>query len=214
DLGEAGGGGPAVIERLRPLAARIASDGRQLVVHRASLARIQAALRSLSALSADLLEATENFSAASLAGGAPIPTFTATSQVLLLDERLGRSADTVLGPRGVDPESVFLLGKDANSLREIVDGLVQGNPELHLAPPRSAAALAAAKSLADLSVRVHGSVSTLMAELQTLVAIHELGDRLAADGDALGHALAVTCAGTDAGGAVPWRMPASPREGH
>src|SRR5213079_3093338 len=57
----------------------------------------------------------------------------ATGQLVMLTQRIGKSANEFLTTEGVSPEAVFLLGKDLNTFKEIAQGLQDGSPELRLA---------------------------------------------------------------------------------
>ena len=50
----------------------------------------------------------------------------------MLTQRIGKSANEFLTAEGVNPEAVFLLGKDLNSFNEITKGLIDGNPQMGL----------------------------------------------------------------------------------
>ena len=64
--------------------------------------------------------------------GASAAELSAVGQLVMLTQRIGKSANEFLTMEGVSPEAVFLLGKDLNSFREIAEGLNAGNPELRL----------------------------------------------------------------------------------
>jgi twitching motility protein PilJ len=57
--------------------------------------------------------------------GASAAELSAVGQLVMLTQRIGKSANEFLTMEGVSPEAVFLLGKDLNSFREIADGLLQ-----------------------------------------------------------------------------------------
>ena len=57
----------------------------------------------------------------------------AAGQLVMLTQRIGKSANEFLTVEGVSPEAVFLLGKDLNSFKEIAQGLLDGSAELRLA---------------------------------------------------------------------------------
>ena len=60
----------------------------------------------------------------------------ASGQLVMLTQRIGKSANEFLTMEGVSPEAVFLLGKDLNSFKEIAQGLLDGSPELRLSAPK------------------------------------------------------------------------------
>jgi twitching motility protein PilJ len=55
---------------------------------------------------------------------APAAEISAAGQLVMLTQRIGKSANEFLTMEGVSPEAVFLLGKDLNSFKEIAEGLL------------------------------------------------------------------------------------------
>ncbi len=51
----------------------------------------------------------------------------ASSTLPMLIQRLARSASEFMTPEGIDPEKAFLLGKDANTFSDTVDGFLNGS---------------------------------------------------------------------------------------
>ena len=88
---------------------------------------------------AELLELAETVSSLKLQSGATPAELSAVGQLVMLTQRIGKSANEFLTLEGVSPEAVFLLGKDLNSFREIADGLLRGNAELRLPGTKDAA---------------------------------------------------------------------------
>jgi twitching motility protein PilJ len=54
------------------------------------------------------------------------------SQLMMLTQRIGKNANTMLAEAQVDPEVSFLLGKDVNNFRDILQGLLQGSEALRI----------------------------------------------------------------------------------
>ena len=97
------------------------------------------ALRAINRQSSDLLEIAETVSSLKLQQDASPAELSAVGQLVMLTQRIGKSANEFLTMEGVSPEAVFLLGKDLNSFREIAQGLPDGNPELRLPGTKDAA---------------------------------------------------------------------------
>ena len=55
-----------------------------------------------------------------------------TAQLMMLTQRIAKNANTMLAEAQVDPEVSFLLGKDINSFRDILQGLLQGSDALRI----------------------------------------------------------------------------------
>jgi twitching motility protein PilJ len=55
-----------------------------------------------------------------------------TAQLMMLTQRMAKNANTMLAEAVVDPQVSFLLGKDTNTFRDILQGLLQGNEALRI----------------------------------------------------------------------------------
>jgi twitching motility protein PilJ len=53
-------------------------------------------------------------------------------QLMMLTQRIAKNANTMLAEAQVDPEVSFLLGKDVNSFRDILQGLLAGSEALRI----------------------------------------------------------------------------------
>ena len=93
-------------------------------------------LRKMSSNSTELLSIAENISSLKLQANAPAAEMSATGQLVMLTQRISKSANESLTLDGINPEAVFLLGKDLNTFKEIAEGLLNGNADLRLAPAR------------------------------------------------------------------------------
>jgi twitching motility protein PilJ len=89
-------------------------------------------LQKLNALSPALLELTEQISTLKTQSGASAREISAAGQLVMLTQRLGRSANEFLTSEGVNPETAFLLGKDTNTFRDIIEGFLNGSEVLRL----------------------------------------------------------------------------------
>jgi twitching motility protein PilJ len=84
-------------------------------------------LARLRLLSPNLLDLSEQISMLQSQGGNSPREVAAAAQLVLLTLRLGRSANEFLTSEGVNPETAFLLGKDVNTFRDIIDGFLNGS---------------------------------------------------------------------------------------
>jgi len=95
--------------------------------------------RSVSAINTNniqLLELAEQVAGLLTQSGAPLREVSIASQLVMLTQRLAKNANTLLSSDVIDPEVAFLLGKDANTFHEILDGLINGSEELRLSAVR------------------------------------------------------------------------------
>jgi len=89
-------------------------------------------LKKLNAQLPRLLELTEQISALKVKNGVSALEISAVGQLVMLTQRLGRSANEFLTNDGVNPKTAFLLGKDSSTFRRITEGLLKGDDGLRL----------------------------------------------------------------------------------
>ena len=65
-----------------------------------------------------MLEIAETVASLKLQQNAPASEISAAGQLVMLTQRIGKSANEFLTVDGVSPEAVFLLGKDLNSFKD------------------------------------------------------------------------------------------------
>ena len=126
------GGVQDTVTPLMPLVDRAEKNSKIVLDQQKTLTQVGQALRTINRQSSDLLETAETVSSLKLQGGASAAEISAVGQLVMLTQRIGKSANEFLTYEGVSPEAVFLLGKDLNTFREIADGLLQGNADLRL----------------------------------------------------------------------------------
>ena len=120
------------IEPLLPLVDRAEKNADAVLGQQKTLTQVGQALRAINRQSSELLETAETVSSLKLQQDASPAELSAVGQLVMLTQRIGKSANEFLTIEGVSPEAVFLLGKDLNSFREIANGLLNGNAELRL----------------------------------------------------------------------------------
>jgi len=107
-------------------------NAKTILEHSDVLTKVGTSLRNVNRQSSDLLEIAEAIAALKLAQNAPASEIAATGQLVMLTQRIGKSANEFLTAEGVSPEGVFLLGKDLNAFKENAEGLLNGNEDLKL----------------------------------------------------------------------------------
>ena len=91
-------------------------------------------LKQLNEISPVLLDLSEQIATLKAQSGASAREIATAGQLAMLTQRLGRGANEFLTSEGVNPETAFLLGKDTNAFRDIIDGFLNGSEVLRLQP--------------------------------------------------------------------------------
>ena len=98
-----------------------------------NLVALGQAVRSINSGNPTLQELADEISALSVQTGGSARQNQITSQLMMLTQRMAKNANTMLAEEVVDPEVAFLLGKDTNTYRDTLQGLLRGSDTMRIA---------------------------------------------------------------------------------
>lgn len=151
----------------------------------AILTQVGTALRTINRQSSDLLEIAETISSLKLQQNAPAAEISSSGQLVMLTQRIGKSANEFLTLEGVSPEAVFLLGKDLITFKEVAEGLLNGSEELRLAPARDEQVRERLQALLKQYEETRVEAGAILGNLQGLVSAREAQAGIIADSEPL-----------------------------
>ena len=196
-----------LVQPLLPMIDSAESNAARVLGQERTLTQVSQSLRAINRQSADLLEAAETIAATRLNAGALATELSALGQVSMLTQRIGKSANEFMTTEGVSAEAVFLLGKDLNSLRDLLSGLTDGDPELRLPEMRDPDARQALQDLTAQYEQTRSAAAAILGNLQGLVAAREAQQAIVADSEPLRLGLDGLQTGlVDSGGLGTWRL--------
>ena len=173
------------IEKILPLMERADKNAKTVMAQQKILTQVGAALRTINRQSSDLLEIAETVSSLKLQQNAPPAEISAAGQLVMLTQRIGKSANEFLTMEGVSPEAVFLLGKDLNSFKEIAQGLLDGSQELRLAGSKDEQTRERLDALLKLYEQTRTQAGAILGNLQGLVSAREAQSSIIQDSEPL-----------------------------
>jgi twitching motility protein PilJ len=173
------------LDTLLPLIDRAEKNAEKVLGQQKTLTQVGQALRAINRQSADLLETAETVSSLKLQGGASAAELSAVGQLVMLTQRIGKSANEFLTTEGVSAEAVFLLGKDLNSFREIAQGVINGNAELRLPGTKDPQVKEKLQQLLQQYEQTRTEASAILGNLQGLVAAREAQTAIINDSEPL-----------------------------
>jgi twitching motility protein PilJ len=173
------------IEPLVMLVGRAEKNAGVVMAQQKVLTQVGTALKAINSQSADLLETAETVASMKLQGSASAAEISAVGQLVMLTQRIGKSANEFNTLEGVSPEAVFQLGKDLNAFREIGEGVAKGNPELRLPGTRDGATNEQLKILMSQFEETRTQASAILGNLPGLVAAREAYGVVQKDNEAL-----------------------------
>ncbi|MBX3631784.1 MAG: type IV pili methyl-accepting chemotaxis transducer N-terminal domain-containing protein [Simplicispira sp.] len=173
------------LKAIQPLMERAERNAAVVMGQQKILTQVGDALRTINRQSSDLLEIAETVSSLKLQQNAPAAEISAAGQLVMLTQRIGKSANEFQTTEGVSPEAVFLLGKDLNSFKEIAQGLLEGSPELRLSATRDPQTREQLSALIKLYEETRTQASAILGNLQGLVSAREAQTAIIGDSEPL-----------------------------
>ena len=177
------------VDKVMLLMERAEKNAATVMSQQAILTQVGAALRTINRQSSDLLEIAETVSSLKLQQNAAPAEISASGQLVMLTQRIGKSANEFLTLEGVSPEAVFLLGKDLNSFKEIAQGLQEGSPELRLTGSKDPQTRERLVALIALYEQTRVQAGAILGNLQGLVSAREAQASIISDSEPLRRAL-------------------------
>jgi len=175
----------AELEKIQPLVKRADASAKVVLAQKQILTQVGTALRTINRQSSELLEMTETIASLKMQQNASVPEISAAGQLVMLTQRIGKSANEFLTVEGVSPDAVFLLGKDLNSFQEIAKGLLDGNAQQRLPGTRDAQTREQLDAILKTYEQTRTQAGAILGNLQGLVAAREAQATILADSEPL-----------------------------
>lgn len=177
DGGAAGGVElPPTPERVRPVLDALEAEWTKternaglVIGEERNLVALGQAVRSINTNNPALLDLTDEIAALSVQSGGSTRQNALTAQLVMLTQRMAKNANTILAGDIVDPEVAFLLGKDTNTFRDALQGLIQGNEALRIARVGDPEMRGKLAELEAGFKQYQGDVSQILGNIQRLV---------------------------------------------
>jgi twitching motility protein PilJ len=103
-----------------------------VIAEQTNLLGLGQAVRSINDSNPALQELADEVAALSVQSGGSARQNAVAAQLMMLTQRMAKNANTMLAEAQIDPEVSFLLGKDTNSFRDILQGLLQGSEAVRI----------------------------------------------------------------------------------
>jgi twitching motility protein PilJ len=195
------------VQELLPMVERAEKSAGTVLAQQKTLTQVGQSLRNINRQSGDLLELAESISAAKLQQGALAAEVSAIGHLVMLTQRIARSAAEFQAAEGVGPEAVFQLGKDLDTFKETAQGLLDGNAELRLSGTRDPQQRERLQELIKQYEETRGQAGVILGNVQGLVAARDANATIVNDSEPLRRELdQLQQAVAEAGGVGPWSL--------
>lgn len=125
-----------------------------------------------------MLALAEQLAGLKLQAGAPAREVAAVNQLEMLTQRVAKNASTLLVGNEISPEVAFLLGKDTNTFRDILQGLTKGSESLQLSGNNDANSRAKLAELDAAFKESQDAIANILGNMQPLVLSKLAGSRI------------------------------------
>lgn len=157
----------------------------QLLAVDKQLTGFRGTLQALNTLNPVLLELAEQVATLSAQHGASAREIAAAGQLVMLTQRMGKSANEFLTPDGINQDTAFLLGRDANTFEDIVVGLLDGSAVLRLPATTHADARGRLAELRTGFARYRRELSGILGNVGHFISAKQAERQIAADNELL-----------------------------
>ncbi len=178
-----GPGLPAAVQQavdpLLPLVERADKNAAVVLAQQKALTEVGQSLRAINKQTGELLDTAETVTSLKLQQGASAAELATMGQLVMLTQRIGKSSSEFITLEGVNPEAVYLLGRDLKTFRELAEGVNAGSAQ---ARERMAALLQQHEAAQAQS-------NAILANLKGLVAARDAQGVILADSEPLRQGL-------------------------
>jgi twitching motility protein PilJ len=214
-----------LLEPLQPMVDKAEKQVRIVLDGERVLTLVGQSLRTISKKSSELLEVAETVASLKLQEGGSSAEVAAAGQLVMLTQRIGKSANEALNIQGVTNASaasspgagpnesegeggafgaLFLLGKDLNTFRDVAQGLLDGNSEMRLQPTRDQQTREYLQQLIKDFKLIRDRATAILSSRDGLVRASQAQVELLNDGDPLRRGLEAVQARLTSAGGLSW----------
>jgi twitching motility protein PilJ len=150
-----------------------------------NLVALGAAVKQINANNPVLLDLAEQVAALKLQTQSGAREISAAGELVMLTQRMAKNANALLASDTVDPETSFLLGKDTNTFRQTMQALAKGSEQMRLRAATDPETIDALGRLEISYKEFQTAVSSILSNIQPLVAAKNAARSVSADSDKL-----------------------------
>ncbi len=205
------GGVPAVssgqqeqVRALMPQVDRAEKSAAVVLAQQPTLTLVGQSVRQINQLSTDLLERAETVASLKAQQGASAAELSAVAHLVMLTQRIGKSASEFQTLEGVGPTAVSQLGGDLNSFKATADGLLAGSAELRLPGSRDPQMRERLEQLIKSYEATRGQANTILSNVPGLVSARDAHAVIVNDSEPLRRSLGKLQDGLTGAGGFGW----------
>ena len=125
-----------------------------------------------------MLDLTEQVAAIKIRSGASVREITAASQLVMLTQRIAKSANELQNSSETGPELAFQLGKDARTFQDLQKALAEGSEVLRIPAASDEETKALLKTIAVGFKEYQGAINGILSSMERLVVAKLAGAKI------------------------------------
>ncbi len=164
---------------------RVDVNAGRVLENQQSLTTLAKGLENISSGNNTILELAQQAVQQVGQGGGSLREIEYANQLAVLSQRIAKNANALASSEEIDPEVAFLLGKDAGTFREILNGLLKGSDALRLSGVRNEEARATLVELQKRFVVYDQGVAAILQNMNRLVSAKQAARGIDTDSESL-----------------------------
>jgi twitching motility protein PilJ len=140
-----------------------------VIAEERNLLALGQSVRSINLNNPTLQELADEIAALSVQTGGSVRQNAITAQLMMLTQRMAKNANAMLAEAVIDPEVAFLLGKDTNTYRNTLQGLLAGSDSMRIQRVADAELHGKLGELESAFKEYQRAVSAILGNQQSLV---------------------------------------------
>ena len=148
---------------------KMSKDTSNILTQQQSLEKLNQSVAAINAANVQMLELSQQVVSLMVQAGIPQRDVSIASDQVMLTQRMAKNANNLLSSDVIDPEVAFLLGKDASSFRDTLNGLIVGSEDLRLTAVSDADIKEKLNELSGVFKSFDTNVNDILQNMQNLV---------------------------------------------
>jgi twitching motility protein PilJ len=144
-------------------------NARLVIAEEKNLLNLGRAVRTINERNPAMQELADEIAALSVQTGGAARQNAHAASLMMLTQRLAKNANHMLAEAVIDPEVSFLLGKDVNTFRDVVQGLLSGSEALRIQRVADAELRAKLSEMEAAFKEYQAAVASILGNQQQLV---------------------------------------------
>ena len=153
-------------------------DAVQLLDMETNLVSLSKDVSSITGSNSQLLELSEQVASLRLQSGGGAREIAAANQMVMLTQRIAKNASSLLVGDDISPEIAFLLGKDTNTFRDLLNAQLKGSEPLRIAVTTDTETRRKLGELENNFREYQFSVNRILGSMQRLIVAKRAGSEI------------------------------------